>query len=43
LLRKYKGKLISPGIIEILPEYEDIFLESMKKITENIKIKRVLY
>ena len=43
LLRKYKGELISPGIIEIPSEYEDIFLESMKKITENIKIKRILY
>ncbi|MAG45801.1 MAG: hypothetical protein CMH63_03455 [Nanoarchaeota archaeon] len=42
LLRKYNGKLINPGLIEILPEYEKIFLESIKKITSKFKIKKIL-
>ena len=43
LLRKYGGKLIAPGIVEIKPEYEDIFVDSMKKITSNLKIRKILF
>ena|SRR3989344_6129347 len=42
LLKKYGGKLLSPGLIEISPEFEEIFLNSMKKITSNIKVIKVL-
>ncbi len=42
LLRKYKGELISPGLIEIKPEYELVFVSAMKKITKDIKIKKIL-
>lgn len=42
LLRKYGGKLLGPGLIEINPEYEMVFVSAMKSITSDIKIKRVL-
>jgi len=41
LLRKYSGSLIRPGLIEIEPEYELIFVEAMKKITNNLSVKKV--
>lgn len=41
LLKKYGGEIISPGIVEVLPEYENIFLEKMKKITKNFKIEKI--
>ena len=41
LLRRYEGKIIAPGVVETLPEHENIFLEKMKKITKNIKVERV--
>ncbi|MDD5650829.1 MAG: hypothetical protein PHF86_10520 [Candidatus Nanoarchaeia archaeon] len=43
LLKKYGGNLLSPGLIEIFPQYENIFIESIKKLTNNFKIKKVLY
>jgi len=43
LLRKYAGRLISPGIIEIFPEYEKIFIEKIKKITSKFEIKKIFY
>jgi predicted nucleotidyltransferase len=42
LLRKYNGKLVKPGLIEINPEYEDIFMKSVKEFNAEIKIKKVL-
>jgi len=42
LLRSYGGDLINPGLIEIFPEYESIFVEGMKKITSDFKVRRVL-
>ncbi len=42
LIKKYGGGLLNPGLIEIQPEYENIFLEEIKKITKNIKTKKVL-
>lgn len=41
LIRKYGGKILSPGIIEIPPEYEERFMEKMKKITKELSIKRI--
>lgn len=42
LLRKYGGRLICPGMIEIIPEYEKIFIDAMKKISHEIISKRIL-
>lgn len=42
LIRRYNGKLLSPGLLEIDPEFENIFLKSMKKITNDINIIRVI-
>lgn len=42
LLREYGGKLLNPGLIEISPEYREIFLEGMKKITPKFKAVNVL-
>lgn len=42
LLRKYSGRLLKPGLIEILPEHEDTFTSSIKKITSNFKIQKIL-
>lgn len=41
LLREYSGRLLSPGLIEILPQHENIFKEAIEKITPNFEIKRV--
>lgn len=41
LIKKYSGKIISPGVIETSPEYERVFTEAMKKITKNIIVKKV--
>jgi len=41
LLRKYQGKIISPGVVETLPENEKIFIEKMKKITDKINVEKV--
>ncbi len=43
LLRKYGGELLKPGLIEIFPEYKDIFVESIKKITSHFKIVNILF
>ena len=42
LLRKYKGKLLRPGLIEISPEHEKIFIEAIKKITSKFEIRKIL-
>lgn len=42
LLRKYGGALINPGVIEIMPEHEEIFLNSIKKIISGFSVKRIL-
>jgi predicted nucleotidyltransferase len=43
LLRKYNGKLVNPGLIEIFPEHEEIFISSIKKFTQNFKVRKLLY
>ena len=42
LLRSYAGKLINPGMIEIAPEYEDIFVNAIKEVTSEFDVKRIL-
>jgi predicted nucleotidyltransferase len=37
LLREYKGELLKPGLIEISPEYQEHFIEAIKRITPNFK------
>jgi len=43
LLRRYSGKLISPGVIEVPPEYENIFIHSIKEITKDFEVKKVFH
>jgi len=43
LLRKYEGRLLNPGLIEIFPEHEVIFVDSIKKIISDFKIRKVLF
>lgn len=43
LLRKYGGELLNPGLIEILPEHEKIFLDAIKKLISNFKIRKILF
>lgn len=42
LLKKYGGELLKPGLIEVYPEYENIFITSIKKIISDFKIKKIL-
>lgn len=41
LLRKYQGRLLRPGLIEIMPEYENIFVKSIKKIISSFQIRKI--
>jgi predicted nucleotidyltransferase len=43
LLKKYGGELLKPGLVEIYPEYEGIFITSIKKIISDFKSKKILY
>ena len=43
LIKKYGGKLLNPGLIEIFPEYENVFIENIKKITDKFEIKKILF
>jgi len=43
LLKKYGGELLSPGLIEIDPTYEDIFVISIKKFISKFKLKKILF
>lgn len=40
LLRKYGGKILSPGLIEIKPEHELIFLKEMKKLSSKVEVHK---
>lgn len=42
LLRKYSGKLLKPGVIEILPEHKEIFIQNIKKLISNFKVLEIL-
>ena len=41
LLREYEGSLLKPGLIEIKPEQEKIFVERISEITPNFEIKKM--
>ena len=42
LLRKYGGELKNPGLIEISPEHEKIFVEKIREITSDFKVNKKL-
>ncbi|MEM2131437.1 MAG: hypothetical protein QXR96_02855 [Candidatus Woesearchaeota archaeon] len=42
LLNKYSGVLLKPGLIEIKPEHEKIFLDKIKEFSVSHFIKKVL-
>lgn len=42
LLREYKGDLLKPGLIEILPESEDIFSQKIKGFGVEFKVEKIL-
>lgn len=42
LLRKYNGNLLKPGLIEINPEYEKVFVEAIKEFHIEYEIRRIL-
>jgi predicted nucleotidyltransferase len=41
MLKKYNGRLVKPGMIEIAPEYGKIFEDSIKKHISSFIIKKV--
>jgi len=41
ILRKYGGRLVKPGMIEISPEYEKIFNDSIKEHISSFTIKKI--
>ncbi len=41
LLRAHDGKLLNPGLIEIPPECEKIFIDRIRDIIQDFKMKRV--
>ena len=42
LLRAYKGELLRPGLIQINPEFENIFVNAIKEYKIEFKVKKVL-
>jgi hypothetical protein len=40
-LRKYGGRIISPGAVEVFPEHEKIFFNAMSEISKNLKVEKV--
>jgi len=42
LLREHKGELLRPGLIEIVPEFENILINSIKEFKIDFKVKKVL-
>ncbi len=42
LLKKHNGRLLKPGLIEIPPEYEKIFRDSIIKISKDFECVKVL-
>ena len=42
LLREHKGELLKPGLIEINPEFKNIFINSIKEYKVDFKVKSVM-
>lgn len=43
LLRKYLGKLLKPGLIEISPEFQEIFVLKIKNFNIKFKEEKIFY
>lgn len=43
LLKKYGGSLLKPGLIEIFPEHENIFINAIKKSISDFKAKKIFF
>mgnify|MGYP001563284624 CR=1 FL=1 len=41
MLREYKGKLLNPGLIEVYPEYEKLFVDALSQITTEIRANKI--
>lgn len=41
LLRRFGGKILNPGLVEVPPMYEGIFIKSIKEIINTFEIKHV--
>jgi GTPase SAR1 family protein len=42
LLRKYGGRILKPGLIEVAPECREIFLDSIRKLSQDYYLKLIL-
>ncbi len=42
LLREFGGELVSPGVVEISPEHEKIFVSAMNEISREVDIRKIL-
>lgn len=43
LLKEHGGELINPGMIEILPEHEEIVINSVSKLTSEFKVQKIFH
>jgi len=41
LLREYGGRLIAPGVINVNPEHEIVFLDEIRKINLDVRVKKI--
>ncbi|MDP4039151.1 MAG: hypothetical protein Q8P57_01045 [Candidatus Pacearchaeota archaeon] len=41
LLRKYDGRLVKPGMIEIAPEYEDVFVTAISGVIKDFEVRKI--
>ena len=41
LLREHGGKLVKPGLIEIAPEYEEVFVKAIGEIIKDFEVRKV--
>ncbi|MBS3142681.1 hypothetical protein J4464_04830 [Candidatus Woesearchaeota archaeon] len=42
LLRKYGGRILNPGLVEVMPECKELFLESIRKLSAEYSTKLIL-
>lgn len=41
MLRGYSGLLLNPGLIEVLPEHEKLFVDALSEITKSINVSKI--
>ncbi len=41
LLRKYGGRIVSPGVVEVLPKFEKMFFDEMSEISKDLKVEKI--